>query len=308
MAQTFVAVDQATQTGTTVMGHLTDQATTLRSSFSGSSAPGSPVDGQLWLDTSATPHILKCYADLGGGGSAWQEIASIVHSNVNFSNYQATNFRLENTASHTTPASGVIGEPYLHTGTSKAWIVTSASKREVVLSGFSTDYISIWLPVKAWDWDATNPPTAATIGTTPTIRGAQFDATNEKMSIAVPVPAGYSGDADLKLRVWAYLLSAETDNDTIDATIDLVSVAPDAEEVPTGTSTQATVAESIGTGNTQYSLHKFDFTLDYNDATNPIAAGDLLEMEFALSSVASVSGIIVRGAQLLVPLGTKITE
>jgi hypothetical protein len=227
---------------------------------------------------------------------------------VNFSNYQATNFRLENTASHTTPASGVIGEPYLHTGTSKAWIVTSASKREVVLSGFSTDYIATWIPAGAWERDATNPPTDAAVGTSPVVRGWQFDATNEKASFSVKVPAGYSADANPILEFYAYLLSAETDADTIDAAVDYVSLQPDNEEVPTATSTQATCAESIGTGNTQYSLHKFTIALTYNDATNPVAAGDLLEVEFGLTSVASVAGIIMRGVLAKFPLGTKITE
>lgn len=308
MGQTFVAVDQATQTGTVVMGHLTDQASTLRSCFSGSSSPGTPVDGQLWLDTSATPHILKCYADLGGGGSAWREVASIIHGPFEGGNNQLTNVRLENTASHTTPASGVIGEPYLHTGTSKGWLVVSAAKREVILSGYSSDCIPIWIPAGAWDRDATNPPTAAAVGTSPVVRGWQFDATNEKASFAVKVPAGYSADADVKLEFYAYLLSAETDSDTIDAAADYVSLQPDNEELATATSTQATCAESIGTGNTQYSLHKFVITLAYNDATNPIAAGDMLEIEFGLTSVASVAGIIMRGVLCKFPLGTKITE
>jgi hypothetical protein len=108
--------------------------------------------------------------------------------------------------------------------------------------------------------------------------------------------------------VLAYLNAAETASDTIDATLDYVCLQPDNNELATATSTQVTVAESIGSNNSQYALHAFEFTLAYNDATNPIAAGDMLECEFALSSVASVAGIIVRGFQVKFPLGTKVTE
>lgn len=306
MAQTFTTPNSGT--GAEVDDDLLDNTNTLRSSFSGSSAAGSPVQGQLWLDTSAAEYALKVYGDLEGTGAAQYEIGSVLHTDLKLRNNQLVDVRLENKTAETTPGAGVIGEVYLHTTAAKMRVIVSATVREVVMSGSNVDYIPLTLPARAWDLDATNPPTAVTVGTTPTIRGLLFDATNEKMSIAVPVPAGYSADADLKLRVWCYLNAAETASDTIDAAIQVLSLQPDNGELATATSTQYTKSESIGAQNTQYALHKFDFTITYNDATNPVAAGDMLEIEFALSSIASVAGIIFRSAQLLVPFGTKITE
>lgn len=308
MGQTYATIDTATQTGADVFGHLADRTDTLLTSFSGSSSPGTPSQGQLWLDTSAASYVLKVYADLDATGAAWYEVGTVLHGTVDGNNNQLANVRLENLTSHTTPSAGVIGEVYIHTTEEKASIIVSATEREVLMSANNTDYIATWLPAAVWENDATNPPTAVTVGTSPVVRGKLFDATNERASVSVVVPSGYSGDSDCILRCYAYLNAAETASDTIDAVVDLVSVQPDNDEVPTGTSTQYTRSESISTQNTQYALHKFDVTLTYNDATNPISAGDLIEIEFGLSSVASVAGIIFRGAQFLAPFGSKVTE
>jgi len=306
MGQNFNATNSGT--GAEVDDDLLENTNTVRSSFSGASEPGSPVVGQLAMVTGGSEDILKVYGSFDGGADAWWEVSGTLHGSLNGRNNQLLNIRLENLTAETTPAAGVIGEVYLHTTAAKARLIVSATVREVFMTASNVDYIPIWIPISACERDATNPPTAATVGTTPVIRGYQFDATNEKVSFAFVVPAGFSDDANLKVRTWAYLLNAETDADTINATLDIVAVQPDNEEVPTGTSTQSVVAESVGTGNTQYSLHKFDFTLVYDDATNPINPGDLIECEFSLSSIASVTGIIVRGFQVLVPFGSKITE
>lgn len=281
---------------------------TLRSAWSGSSAPSSPVQGQFWLDTSGTDYILKVYADLDGTGAAWHEVGSFLHDDVDLDGHQLLNARLENLGSHTTPAAGVVGEVYLYTTAGKMYVIASATKREVLFSGSNTDYMPLDLPASALERDGTNPPTAATKGTTPTLRGWLFDAANELASFAFRVPAGYAADADLKLRLFCILNQAETSGDDIDWTFDYVVRQPASSEVVSATSTQVTVAQDMAANVADGSVHMVDLTLAYNDATNPIAAGDLIVGEIHRTDLANCGGVIVVGIQLLVPVGTKITE
>lgn len=305
MATTFTATNSGT--AATVMDNLLANTNTLRSSFSNATAPSTPVAGQLWLDT--TLNLLKVYGDIDGGGADWFAIATAyTDSDVDLVLNQLLNARLENQAGNETPGAGNVGQVYLNTTTAKMMIVSSATLLDTIVSGTNAEYIALDMPVKAADWDATNPPTAVTVGTTPTIRGALFSATNQAVSGNFRIPDGYSGDADLKMEVSFALNAAETANDTVDATLDMVVTTPHLNETLTKTSTQATVSFDIEAHNAQYSTHVLSFTIDYNDATNPVSAGDEIEWEFSLSSVASVAAIIVRRFTLRVPFGTSTLE
>lgn len=309
MAQTFYAED-TTQTVATELTRLFTNCEALRSSFSGSSAPSSPsvVNGQLWLDTSATPHIWKVYGDFDGGGAAWKEVGSFMHSTLDLLDNTLKAARHENLGSHKTPAAGNVGEIYQHTGALKFFGVVSSSEKEVFFSGNNTDYWSIFVPAAAMERDGTNPPTAATKGTTPTLRGWLFDAANELVSFAVRVPAGYSADADCKLRLHCVLNQAESSGDDIDWTANLVTVEPASTEVASKTSTAATVAQDMSTFVSDGAVHAVDITLDFDDADNPIAPGDLLVIEIHRTDLANCGGVILVGAQVLFPIGTKVTE
>lgn len=307
MGQTYTTIDQATQTGTTVFGHLDTRTDTLRSCFSGTSSPSGPVVGQLWFDT--TNNILKVYGDLDGGGASWHQIASdYTTADIDMNDKQLLSARVENLSSDPSASAGTVGRVWLNTTVNRLGIVKTSSTLGWVMTGNPTNYIPIDLPAAAWDRDATNPPTPVTVGTTPTIRGWEFNATNEKASIHVRVPDGFSDDANLKVRIRCALSASETTNDTIDATLDYVVLTPNNNEALTKTSTQATASFDIGSNTAQYALHQFDFSLTHNDATNPIDPGDSIVMEFALSSVASVAGIIFLGAELLVPFGGTILD
>lgn len=307
MSQTYTTIDLATQSAADVLGHLATRTDTLRSAFSGSTAPSSPVAGQTWLDESATERVFKAYFDAEGSGAGWYEVGSVLHGNLKLRNNQLVDARLENLSSHTTPASGVVGEAYLYTTDAKARLIVSATKREVILSASNVDYMAIDL-FAGMQRDATNPPTAGTKGTTPTCRGWLFDATNELASFVARVPQGYSGDANLKLRLLCVLNAAETANDDIDWTCDYTAAEPSSAEAVSKTSTSVTAAKDMGSTVAEGSVHVVDITLDYADATNPIAAGDVLTLEVHRTDLANCSGVILVGAQLLVPVGIKVTE
>lgn len=307
MSQTYATINQASQTGTVVFGHLADRTDTLRSSFSGTSSPSTPVTGQFWYDTSN--EYVSVYGDIDGGGASFHRCLTDYNTlNVDMNDYQFLNVRVENLSADEAASAGTVGKLWLNTTGNYLAAVLTSTKVGKVMAGAATDYISVPLPIDSWGRDATNPPTVTDVGTTPSVRGWLFDATNEQASTQFQVPAGFADSADCKLRVWLALNAAETANDTIDATFDYVAITPDANEVLTKTSTQSTVAFDIGSNTAQYSVHQVDFTIDYDDATNPIDAGDIICGEFALSSVASVPGVIFLGAAFLAPYGGTVLD
>lgn len=304
MAQTFATIDQGTQTGTQIFGHLDDRTTTLRSCFAGDDPPSSPLTGQLWFETDT---LTLYYWD----GTQWVVVGSVVTTNIDVNSNQLVNARMENTASDATPASGNVGYVYLHTGTGKLTVVASASVLERVVSLSNADLWSIPLPLRSWQKDATNPPTEpGAVGTTPEFHGWLFDATNERMHTTVVLPRGFSEDADLILRVHYLLNVAESASDVLAAVVDYKKLTLDSTDSATGTPTQAAASsQSIGANAGQYTYHKCDIVLAYNDANNPLVRSDLLALSWGLSAVASVSAALVVHAELLSPVGRgTITE
>jgi hypothetical protein len=70
MAQTFAVPLDIGAANTSVFNDISNALATLRSSFSGTVAPTSPVAGNLWWDT--TGPTMKVY-----NGSAWVALGSV---------------------------------------------------------------------------------------------------------------------------------------------------------------------------------------------------------------------------------------
>lgn len=308
MSQTYDATLTLASNADDILDGLLARTDTLRTSQSGAIQPATPAAGWLWEDTtSATDGILNHY-----DGDAWVEVGSALHGDLSLGTDAAPKQllygRLENRTSHIAPGAAQIGRAYIFTTDSKGRIVVSATVRETIMSGSNVDYIRTPLPITADACDATNPPTLATKGTTPTLRGRLFSATNMLMSWMVKVPAGFSGDADLKLRLTCVLNQGETAGDDIDWTADVVSVTPAGSRVVSGTQTSYTVATDMPSNVAVGCVYECDVVLTYNDATNPIAAGDELTIEIHRTNLSTCGGVILTQATLLTPFGTKITE
>lgn len=315
MSQTFTASNSGLALNT-IQDNLLANTNTLRSSFSGASSPSGPVVGQLFLHeggAASGDDVLKVYADLDGGGDAFVEAGRYLHENPEFvgasANHsgQLVNYGFESNAGTITAGSNNVGRFYLNTLIGKAQFIATSSKRETILSGNNSDYIPRDLPLNLWTKGAT-PPTDATIGSSPATPAWLLDAVGESAVIKVKVPAGYSADADVKLRLAFALNVSETANDDLDITADVRVVEPNSNEALDGTSTQYTGTVDIGSNTAQYSVHEVEIDLTYNDATNPIAAGDWIAIEFHLTNVTGVAAALFLGAQALFPLGSKITE
>lgn len=311
MSQTWVALNTATQSPPTATTNQENKLDTLDTMWAGATSPTSPVAGRMWLDTSGTEDIVKVYCDIDGGGNAWVELASVLHGDLSVgydtSNPNEIKFVLLEQRADVTPASGQVGRIWQNSTSGLVKIVKDASTAHVLVSSAITDTIKTELPLGAWTKGST-PPTDATKGTTPTMAGWQFDATAETAVCNVRVPAGYGGVSDLTLRTFWALNQTETSGDDLDVTVDLVSCQPDNNEAVSKTSTQATGTTDIGSNTADGAVTIVDVTLDYDDATNPIAAGDMLVMEMHLTNVTGVLDPLFMGAQLLAPFGSGLTE
>jgi hypothetical protein len=284
---------------------ITDRTDSLRTCFKGPSAPSSPVEGDRWLDDSGTPYVMKLYADFDGGGATWHEIAVLTQlsSDMECSFQQLKEARVENLGGHETPASGKDGHVYYLTGEGELYFVdfsvdNSVKKLLAIQVGTDTDRLD--LPLSDAMLDDTNPPTEAEKGSTPTIRGYLFDATNEKMTFGFKVPQNYSADGDATLRLAAVLNQAETNGDDIDWSADVIAGAAPFDTTKTSTAAAASLTD-IGTDSADGRLHECDITLDYDDATNPIAAGSWVFVTIYRTNLTEVGGVIVVAAHVVYP-------
>ena len=315
MSQTYDDIDQSTDTQTEVNTTLDDRTDTLRSNFEGSSAPGSPVVGQLWIDTSATPNLLKQYGDIGAG-NAWNVIGPVARLNADINldpssgDTRATcnqikGARIENRGAHVAAAAGNVGYIYLLTGDGEVYLLenTVAGARKALLSVVpGTTYDSVDIDLAGTNTnDGTNPPTLATKGTSPTVKGWLFDAAAEKRVLVAKVPANWEGATDLRVRLTCVLNQAETNGDDIDWSANWVSVTPGTDAVSKTSTAAVDVDHDIGTGSADGTEHDVDIVIDHDHADNPVAAGDTLYIEINRTDLANVGGVILTAARLLFP-------
>lgn len=297
----------------TAVDNLLTRTDTLRQAFSGTSAPSSPEVGQLWIDTSATPYRVYIYADIGAG-DAWVLLGPVQRLNGDIcldssstdtraAVNQLKGARLENRSAHVSPAAGNIGFIYFHTTDGCVYVLDQGvtNSRLGLLSiqdGTSYDSVDIDLAGSNHN-DGTNPPTRATKGTTPTVCGWLFDATNEKMVVRAKVPHNWDGASDLRFRLTCVLNQAETNGDDIEWSGNLVSVTPGTDAVSKTSTATAASATDIGSGSGDGVEHECDIVVDFDHADNPVAAGDTIYLEINRTEVTNVGGVILTAVRLL---------
>ena len=132
------------------------------------------------------------------------------------------------------------------------------------------------------------PATAARVGNTaPTevtivnTRGLGFDADGELAFIAVPIPQDWNGISDiiLKTSFCGTAGDAIADGETVKFDISYNSVAEN-EAVDNGTEVTATVTYTQSGAGTDKQMIIINITIPYNDANQPITAGDALFIKF----------------------------
>lgn len=126
------------------------------------------------------------------------------------------------------------------------------------------------------------------------VAGYLFDA--EALCVQFCVPKDWDQASDMSIVLHCVLNADEAVDDVIDWETSVVSVADHGDVDTAGTQTPG-ASHSIGAFNGAGTLHQVSITLDYDDATCPIAAGD--NVSITLSRTANVgtggyvAGIIV---------------
>lgn len=293
----------------------------LRQMFIGPVAPTvpTPVEGQMWLDTATDPHVVKVFIDTTGTSPTWQALATLIGADVDYTLFQALNFRIENTGADPVPSAPEIGRMVLHTGESVVKVVLSATALGTLLAAEKNVDMDSVRPTFGWFVDGTNPPTVAEAamgsGAGGNFGGWEFDADNERIHASVRVPRSWSGTADPIVRVHCLVANAgQLTTDEIRPVLKWNKQTPVGSDVATRNSTQdISVAQALGAGNAQYAAQTVDLTIDHDVIApdpNAISVGDMLNLEIGLRDVGAgaVTGIIVNDVEILFPMGNTVFE
>ena len=136
------------------------------------------------------------------------------------------------------------------------------------------------------------PPDANTIG------GWQLDAVGEVLYIGADIHSDWDGASDIDVEVYFEINGASSENDTVD--LKLVCYYKGQAETVTKTQTLE-VATNVGDGGVkaQYTSFEAEFTINYDEASNVVEAGDIFHFILNLETDTSeVDDIIVNAASL----------
>ena len=140
-----------------------------------------------------------------------------------------------------------------------------------------------------------NAPTPTTIGTA---RGLGFDADNEAAYLEYEVPDSFTGSGDLTFKIYWSGASGDAfaDTETCKWDLNYRSLA-EGEAMDNGTAVTASVTYTQSGAGTDKEFFVSEITLDYDHADQPIAAGDLLVIQFdrdVTGDTYSGAGIVYR--------------
>ncbi len=273
----------------------------LRNHHLGSSAPASPVEGDLWFDnTSSTRFVIKIYEN-----STWVVLNDkIAEGDRDFDGNEAQDLHLEEIATGSIPAAGASEESRIvwDSTVERAAVLGSARRGYVANCEMDgTTYVRIPCEINA-NQPATNPATA---NTATIFGGWTIDAANESLNAVAtrPIPDSFTAAHDCRLDVDCLLLVAETSADTID--LDGTWRSLSVTDLPTKTATAFSAASQAITTATQYAYYRVTLTVDHDDASNVMAADDLFVATLTHDVAAGanpVAGIVVVGVSLAVPV------
>lgn len=308
----FTAYDTDTSTGDTdaeFAAATKDRTDALVNHHLSGSSPAGFTNGWLWFDsTTATFYGLKFGQNAGTAQLIGWDSSTSRHrvvANLDLDSNQLVNARFKNvaTGSLTAAAAGVKGLVEFDTTLEKwALIGTSSQWYAAMALASATTYVRV-----PCDMNVGGIGTPATASTATEFGGWLMDATAEQLNVVSrqPVPNGWTGAHDLKLEIAFALNAAETNGDDADFEGTVRAITPGTDATNKTGTTIAPTAYDIGTASAQYSLHKMQLTIDFDDATNPVAVGDYVSVVVNRDTVGGagkVDGTIVVACNLVVPV------
>jgi len=123
------------------------------------------------------------------------------------------------------------------------------------------------------------------------IAGLLFDADNELIYVQFCVPKDWDAASDMDLAIYCVLNQAETANDDIDWETIITPVADHENTGTAGTQTPS-VNHDIGNVTADADMHLVTLTIDYDDATAPIARDDNVFIALSRTSNVGTAGYV----------------
>lgn len=291
----------AGDSGTTVLTNHEANGILLQKNFIDTADPGSPPNGQEWIRSDD----VKKYCQISGAKTEvlWKYV---LNQTLNAQSNQITNLVSESlaTGSLPTPGAGTKGRHWFDSTLSISGYTTATAN--YYHGGFNVDaseYVAIPCSLNT----ALTVAGAATAATDTRAGGWLMDATTDELNFlaSLPVPSGWTAANNLILEVEFHLAAAETANDDVDMDCSWLSLTPGSGDGTDKTVTAATTVNyDIGAAASQYDVHRLRVTIVYNDATNPVAAGDYISGYIVRNTVGGagkVANIVVHRVTLLVP-------
>lgn len=170
-------------------------------------------------------------------------------------------------------------------------VYAAATTRYLKNSGSLTNH-SIGIPLTEVSKGGTFP-TKSSLGTTPTVQGLLFDATDELYQLQFHVPDCWDGRSNFLVDLYIALNAGETTDDSIAFSADYIAVTKEVDAV-TKTSTAITATQLVVAGcQGQGCFYNVVFTLDYTDTDNPLNIEDLVIMEIHRTNITNVAGTLL---------------
>lgn len=303
------------------IAELEQRTLELRACFIGPTEPTGAVDGSIWIYTGATPWEIRAKVKVDAGAASWQKVGPLsripgdLNGDPDYATdgravlFQLKGLRFENRAAHPAVAPGNAGFPWYRTADGEVFYadqpVSGAVKGLLSIldeGAFSMDTQELSLAGNVGN-DATNPPTQVRSGV---LEGWLFDNTNEKRTLMFVVPKNWRGGQSPKVRLHQVLEIDEADGDVIEWTGEWRSLVPGADKVSKTATAFADSLKNIGADvegtDAGGGPHVNELVLVHNDATNPIAAGNLVLVTIWRKTVGGaglVSGTILFRADLV---------
>lgn len=297
----------ASGSGDTVTGggtKLRDDLIKVANNFADTADPAATTHGRSWLRTDEDRFY---YRNAAGAKTAMLGPGYKLFADLDCNAKELDGAHAQEFVTGSLPAAGAGEESrFAWDSTKKLWVVYTDAGRFYLapLNLDGTDYFAI-----PCDLNVTTLGTPATPDVQTKKGGFLLDAASEALNWNTKhrIPDGWTGAHDLKLDVAFMLDGAEAANDVVDARTDWIAETPaSGDDANRAVTASAAVAYDIGgTAIGAKDLHTARLTLAYNDATNPVAAGDMVSgtiVRTAAGGAGKVAGIIVYQATLLVPV------
>jgi hypothetical protein len=264
----------------------------LKGCFIGPVPPSNPVEGMIWVDSSAPPYRVKQYLRIDAGGPSWQPVGPLARlpASINadpsvvddrLAPFQFLALRIENRAA--LPAASPLNAGLLVYRMPDGEVFVA----DLPISGGWKGLLTV-TPAASFDTvelalegdvgnDAVNPPTKTRKGA---LEGWLFDDVAEKRTFAYVVPKNWQGASDAKLRLFQVLGQAQLAGDDIEWSGDVRTLVPGQDNVAKAATALVDAVTDIGAdvegiddGGGPYVT---ELVIDHDNPTNPLSAGCLV--------------------------------